>query len=134
MRSYIERLASLEWPKVFLGSLLVAGIYYATFYDTGSALDTRVQAAERHLTETKDKLERTKSADKNVKLFVQKVESAEQQFREVIEYMPPELNLGNFLQRVKDQASSAGATVQTFSPASNIEKRDFYEIRKIGHK
>lgn len=131
MRRYIERLASLEWPKVALGAVLVAALYYATLYDTGALLDAKVQATEKQVSDTREKLDRTKSADKNVKLFVQKVEAAEQQFREVIEYMPPEINLGNFLQRVKDQASAAGANVQTFSPSSDIEKRDFYEIRKF---
>ncbi len=131
MRIYIERLASLEWPKVILGAVLVAALYYATLYDTGAILDAKVQASEKQVADTKEKLARTKSADKNVKLFVQKVEAAEQQFREVIEYMPPEINLGNFLQRIKDQASAAGAKVQTFSPSSDIEKRDFYEIRKF---
>ncbi len=131
MKQYIERLASLDWPKVMLGSILVAALYYGTLYDTGVELDQRVQASEHKLIDTKAKLERTKAADKKVKLFVQKVESAEQQFKEVIEYMPPEINLGNFLQRVKDQASAAGATVQTFSPSSETQKRDFYEIRKF---
>ncbi len=131
MRAYIERLASLEWPKVILGSILLAALYYATLYDTGALLDAKVQASEKQLADTIVKLERTKSADKNVKLFVQKVEAAEQQFHEVIEYMPPEINLGNFLQKVKDQASAAGASVQAFSPSSDIEKHDFYEIRKF---
>lgn len=132
MRQYIERLASLDWPKVFLGSLVIAFLYYITgLYDKGDELDQRVQVMEHKVVETKDKLERTKAADKNLKLFVQKVESAEQQFKEVIEYMPAEINLGNFLQRVKDQASAAGAVVQAFSPSSEIQKRDFYEVRKF---
>ena len=131
MKRYIERLASLDWSKVILGSILIAGIYYATLYDTGALLDASVQAAEKQLADSKIKLERTREADKNVKLFVQKVEAAEKQFLEVVEYMPPEINLGNFLQRVKDQASAAGTSVQAFSPSSEVEKHDFYEIRKF---
>ncbi len=131
MRRYIERLASLEWSKVVLISIVFAALYYISLYDTGALLDAKVQAAEKQVSDTKEKLVRTKAADKNVKLFVQKVESAEQQFKEVIEYMPPEINLGNFLQRVKDQASAAGASVQAFSPSNEVEKRDFYEIRKF---
>ena len=131
MKKYIERLASLDRSKVFLGAILLAVAYYFGLYDAGTALEASVQTAEKKFSETKERLARTQAADKNLKVFIQKVEAAEQQFKEVIEYMPPEINLGNFLQRVKDQASAAGASVQTFSPSSDIQKRDFYEVRKF---
>ncbi len=131
MNLYLEKLASLAWSRVLILSVILGAVYYYTIYDSGAALDTRLQVAEKNLSDSRLKLEATKKADKNVKVFIQKVEDAQKQFQNVVSYMPSDMNLGNFLQKVKDQASAAGASVQAFSPSSDSEKKEFYEIRKF---
>ena len=131
MNLYLEKLASLPWSRVLLVALLLGGLYYYFIYDSGAALDLRLQVAEKNLSDSRLKLEATKKADKNVKVFIQKVEDAQKQFQNVVAYMPSDMNLGNFLQKVKDQAAAAGASVQAFSPSSDSEKKEFYEIRKF---
>jgi len=131
MNRFLEQLASFQWQKIILGSIVIGGLYYAMLYDPGTSLDIKVQAARKQLNDIKEKLERTKAAEKNFKVFVEKIEAAQQQFQQVIAYMPPDMNLGNFMQKVKDQASAAGASVQAFSPSSDVEKHDFYEVRKF---
>jgi Tfp pilus assembly protein PilO len=131
MNLYLEKLAALPWSRVLILSLILGVGFYYTLYDSGVALDARLQVAEKNQSESRLKLEATKKADKNVKVFIQKVEEAQKQFQNVVSYMPADMNLGNFLQKVKDQASAAGASVQAFSPSSDSEKREFYEIRKF---
>lgn len=131
MNLYLEKLASLAWSRVLILSVVLGAVYYYTIYDSGAALDARLQVAEKNLSDSRLKLEATKKADKNVKVFIQKVEDAQKQFQNVVSYMPSDMNLGNFLQKVKDQASAAGASVQAFSPSSDSEKKEFYEIRKF---
>ncbi len=53
------------------------------------------------------------------------------QFQQVVELMPAEINVADFMLMIREEATKAGARVKKLEPAKETTKVDFYETRKL---
>jgi Tfp pilus assembly protein PilO len=53
------------------------------------------------------------------------------QFQQVVELMPAEANVADFMLQIREEATKAGARVKRLEPVAAVTKIDFYENRKL---
>lgn len=131
MNQILEKLIIMKWSMVFFLSIILAGGYVVTFYDSGSNLEKQNTSISANLNSAKGRLEKTKIIVNNVNTYIEKVENASEQFKKTVDYMPTDMNLGEFMQKVKDQVALSGGSVLSFSPSGEFESKEFYETRKF---
>lgn len=131
MEKYILQLGELTWSKVIVGGLIAAGIYWALYYDDGSALEASISSLTTQYTESERQLRETKEAMADAEKFEKAVRQNEVQFDKVLEYLPADINTNEMTRLVNQQAQLAGPRVVTTTAVETIEKKSFYEMTRL---
>lgn len=131
MNRIIAALADLEWTKVLMASLAMAGAYYFMMYDAGDSLNERIKQANDRLATANTKLDQTKKAMAEANRFEAEVRRLDQQFVQITEYMPSTMGPAELTQIVNQSASLAGVRVNKIEPKGPDVNAGFYESSRI---
>lgn len=131
MEKYILQLGELTWSKVIVGGLIVAGLYWAFYYDDGTALDATIKTLNTKYSESERQLRETKEAMADAEKFEKAVRQNEIQFEKVLEYLPQEINANELTRLVNQQAQLSGTRVVSTKAVDQIERKDFYEMTRL---
>ncbi len=130
MNDLINKLAIMPWARVFVIAGLVALVYWQFGLEEG-VTEEQFQAAEANRNQAEISLAATQKAVADLKKFREELDLMASQFEQVVELMPPEANVADFMLMVREEATKAGARVKKLEPAKEIVKVDFYETRKL---
>jgi Tfp pilus assembly protein PilO len=131
MEKYILQLGEMTWGKIFVAGLVIAGLYWALYYDDGSTLTTNIQSLNQQYSEAERQLRETKEAMADAEQFERAVRQNEVQFEKVLEYLPSEMNANELTRMITQQIQISGGEVVSTKAQPNIEKRDFYEMTRL---
>lgn len=126
----IVKFASWEWPKVLLVAIVVAAAYWQFGLSEG-VTESQFQAAEAGKNQAQASLESTQKAVADLKKFKEELDTMTAQFQQVVELMPAESNVADFMLQIREEATKAGARVKKLEPKKEAEKVNFYETRKL---
>lgn len=130
MNDLINKLAVMPWARVFLIAGLIAALYWQFGLEPG-VTEEQFQAAESAREQAKESLASTQKAVADLKKFRDELDAMNAQFQQVVELMPAEVNVADFMLMIREEATKSGARVKKLEPAKEITKVDFYEARKL---
>ena len=130
MNDAILKLASMPWPRVFVIAAIVAGLYFQFGLEEG-VTDAQFAEVESRKVVAQTSLESTQKAVADLKKFREELDLMNAQFLQVVELMPAEANVADFMLQIREEATRGGARVKKLEPLKEIGKFDFYETRKL---
>lgn len=130
MNNYVIKLAALPWSRVFIIAVVVAGLYWQFGLEEG-VTEQQFAAAEQAKQASQKSLEATQKAVADLKKFRDELDTMNAQFQQVVELMPAESNIADFMLQLREEATKTGARVKKLEPKKEIEKINFYETRKF---
>ncbi len=130
MNDLISKLAAMQWARVFVIAGVVAFLYWQFGLEEG-VTEEQFQSAEANRTQAQTSLVATQKAVADLKKFREELDLMNSQFQQVVELMPAEANVADFMLMIREEATKAGSRVKKLEPAKDITKVDFYETRKL---
>jgi type IV pilus assembly protein PilO len=131
MNETLAKLADLSWQKVFLIALGAGAFYYFMLFDNGSSIEAQTIAMEQQLNEQQTLLKKTEERMKNLEAFKDELANQEAAVREVMSFLPKQLNKSELLSIVQDRATQAGLRVVKTDVSDKTTRVEFYESLKM---
>ncbi len=127
----LVKLADFTWQKVFLIALVACGTYYWLQFDDGASLDRGLVQARVELSKEEEMLAKTEKAMRDLERFKEELNNQQAQVREVMSFLPTQMNVSELVSTVQDRANSAGMRVTKSEPKDEISKVEFYEAMRF---
>ncbi|MFM6928607.1 MAG: type 4a pilus biogenesis protein PilO [Bdellovibrio sp.] len=128
MEKLFEKLSSFTIGKAFVIGLLVAGIFYVTLYDDGSALDGQIANVSQQLTQEEAKKKDTDATLKQVREMQDKVGRLSQQYQEISRRLPNALYSIDINKSIDGFARSADVDIKSKKPGENVKREVVEEV------
>jgi type IV pilus assembly protein PilO len=129
--SALAKFAELPWPKVMMAAAGAVAVYYFLQYDDGSRLRALYEQKQSEMKKEEMLLKKTQDAMKDLERFKDALNSQSAQVREILNFLPKQMNTGELLTSLQDRASQAGMRVLKVEPQDQVTKIEFYEYMKI---
>lgn len=129
--NFIVRLADYSWQKIFLIALVLCAAYYFFQFDDGISIAGQVEQAQMDLQQEKTLLAKTIEAMKDLERFKEELNNQEAQVKEVMSFLPKQMNVSDLLSTIQDRANQAGMRVLKLNPKEEITKVEFYEAMRV---
>lgn len=126
MNKYLLKLAEMTFQKVFVFAMIVGFIYYSTFFNDGSTIETELSAINTQLAEQQNKLQESEAALKKVEQVRAQVASLSDQFRLISTQMPTEIQMSEVLRTIDSMAATSGVSIKGKEP-QKAEVKDMLE-------
>ncbi|MCM2281626.1 MAG: type 4a pilus biogenesis protein PilO [Bdellovibrionaceae bacterium] len=123
----IVKLADFTWQKIFIIALALSAGYYFFMFDDGSSLDQALNVARAELKKEQEMLAKTEKAMKDLDRFKEELNSQQAQVREVMSFLPNQMNVSELVSTIQDRANQAGMRVTKSEPKDETKKVEFYE-------
>lgn len=130
MNDALKKLAAMPWPRVLLIAAVMAGLYWQFGLEDGVTAE-QFAAAESQKQQAQQSFESAQKAVADLKKFREELDSMSARFQQVVELMPADSNVSDFMLEMREQATKAGARVKKLEPLPGVTKIDFYETRKL---
>ncbi len=129
--NFLVKLAEFSWQKVMLIALAVTAGYYFLMFDDGTSLDASITAIKSSVESEKDLLKKTAEAMNDLQRFKEDLNSQEAQVKEVLAFLPRQMNASELLSTIQDRANQAGLRILKTDPQDEVRKVEFYEVMTI---
>ena len=123
--------ADLNWQKVFGIAIGACVFYYFLLFDDGSMITAQINAANTELTSEQNLLTKTEEKMKDLEAFREELNSQEAQVREVLSYLPKQINTSELLAMIQERATQSGMRVQKTEIDDKATRVEFYESLKM---
>ena len=128
---FILKLAEYSWQKVILIAIVAAAGYYFLQFDDGSSLEMVRQQRLQEMEREQDLLNKTKTAMRDLERFKEELNNQQAQVKEVLSFLPKQMNMGELLSAIQDRANQAGLRVLKTDPKDEVARIEFYEAMRI---
>lgn len=129
--NFIVKLADYSWQKILIIGVALAAAYYFLYFDDGARLDQALTTAEGELTREKELLGKTKTAMEDLMRFKEDLANQQAQVKEVLNFLPKQMNIGELRSVILERAAQAGLKVLKTDPKDAITRIEFYEATRI---
>ncbi|MES2963592.1 MAG: type 4a pilus biogenesis protein PilO [Bdellovibrionota bacterium] len=131
MNKLIAQLSDLEWSKVIMLGLALAGAYYVLIFDSGESISGKITQQQQQLVEANTKLSQTMKAMQDANRFELEVKRIAQQFDQITNFMPMTIGPAELTQIVNQSAGLAGVRVSKIEPKGPDTRAGFYEASRV---
>lgn len=128
MNKFFETISAYSMGKAFIVGLAIAGLYFFTMYDDGSAVDAQMTSVNQQLKEQEAKKKDTDATLKQVREMQDKVGRLSTQYQEISRRLPSALFSIDINKSIDAFGRNAGVNVKTKKPAENIRKEVVEEV------
>ncbi len=129
--NFLVKMAEFSWQKVMLIALGVAAGYYFVMFDDGTSLEAAVSSIQTNVQTEKELLKKTLVAMDDLQRFKEDLNSQEAQVKEVMAFLPRQMNASELLSTIQDRANQAGLRILKTDPQDEVRKVEFYEIMAV---
>lgn len=129
--NYLVKLADFTWQKVFVIAFALCAAYYWLQFDDGTSLDNALRTVQSELVKEKEMLEKTEKAMKDLERFKVELNNQQAQVREVMSFLPGQMNVPELVSTIQSRANSAGLRVTKSEPKNQVTKVEFYEAMQL---
>jgi type IV pilus assembly protein PilO len=128
MNKVFDIISGFSFGKSLIIGLAVAGFYYVTLYNDGTALDIQIGTVQGQLATETQKKHETEETLKQVKEMQEKVGRLSAQYQEISKRLPSVLFSIDINKAIDSFARSAGVSVKIKKPAANVKKEVVEEV------
>jgi type IV pilus assembly protein PilO len=112
----------------FLGAgLLLAGLYYSNFFDSGATLDADIQAAKTQNQQLATQISDVEKITANFDRYKEEINLMTEKFEVALTYLPSDENIYVIIKQMYNQARIAGVNLTSVKPSDKNFPKDFYE-------
>lgn len=121
----LEEVVQSKSPRFFfmVGVLAAAGIYYG---QPPMDYENLISKAKNDISVAQEKLRLTQERTQNKDKYQKEMEVLSETFRQVLEYLPKQLDTQDLLKKIYSEARAAGVEFSNFKPRDSVAK-DFYD-------
>lgn len=128
INSLLLKLAALSTQRLLLLGLFLAGVYFVTLYDDGSAIKTQISNIDSQLQLQLQKEKETDKALQEVEKIRATVGELSEQFRIVSQALPSEIQMSDIIREVDRVAQISGVIIKSKEPRANVSHGYYEEI------
>jgi Tfp pilus assembly protein PilO len=131
MNELIVKFGSLSHIKAGLAGVLIAVLYFFGASDSGDTVLQNIENAQIGLKEAKIEIEKMRKELNDVNEFEIKVKTTTSQFKELLKFMPEDLNIADFNKLVTREVAASGLRAKRIAPTGEKEVKEFYSTIRI---
>lgn len=128
MNKFFETISTYTMGKAFIIGLAIAGAFYFTLYDDGSAIDAQITSMSAQLKEQEAKKKDTDATLKQVREMQDKVGRLSTQYQEISRRLPSALFSIDINKSIDGFGRNAGVNIKSKKPGENIRKEVVEEV------
>lgn len=129
--NFLVKIADFTWQKIFLISVGLCAFYYFVQYDDGTSLDQVLRSTEAELVKEREMLAKTEKAMRDLDRFKEELNNQQAQVREIMSFLPNQMNVSELVSTIQDRANQAGMRVTKSEPKDQVTRVDFYEAMEL---
>lgn len=122
----LTRLAAFSIQKTFLLGLLVGGIYYMMFYESGESIEAQIANVQTNIDTEEQKSKEADLALREVEQVRITVGALSEQFKTVSQALPTDIQMADIIRAVDKISRSSGVSIKSKEPRPVID-HDYYE-------
>ena len=128
MNKFFEKLSTYTIGKAFIIGLAVAGFYYFTLYNDGSAIDAQIATFNQQLQQEEAKKKDTDATLKQVREMQDKVGRLSTQYQEISRRLQSALFSIDINKSIDGFGRNAGVNIKAKKPGENVRKEVVEEV------
>lgn len=125
-----ERIANFSTGGFLVGGVVIAGLYFVTFFDSGSTQEARIAELSSTILKTKSDLEAAQKLADGKVVFEQEIDLVSKRLSKALQLLPTSMKDDVVLDRITREANAAGVDITNTKPRQG-EMKDFYEELQI---
>ena len=113
-----DTLRTISIPKVFIAGLALVAAYYYGVYDDGAAKIAEIETARTEAAKIQGTLDENRRILANRAEFERELARVNEQYKAILEYLPPTFNTQDLLKKLSTEAKVAGVALVNFKPSA----------------
>ena len=126
MSPLLLKFAQLEMQKVLVVGLVLAGLYYMTAFDDGSAIEMNIARVEQDIQNELQKKEETNKLLKESEEIKNKLLEAESNFKTISAKISADLSPTDITKRIQEAVDISGSKLKQIRPGA-VEKKELLQ-------
>lgn len=122
-----EKLAHLSTGRAAIIGMVIAGMYFAFWYDNGEKLETQITSVKESIKVSEIELNRIQKAIEDAKKYQKISEELGEKMELVLKYIPEELRISDLMKMLSTEAKAVGANILSVKDVAGAKQRDFFE-------
>lgn len=128
MNKFFETISTYSMGKALIIGLAIAGFYFFTLYDDGSAIEANIANINTQLTQQEAKKKDTDATLKQVREMQDTVGRLSTQYQEISRRLPSALFSIDINKSIDGFARNAGVNVKAKKPGENVRREVVEEV------
>ena len=125
-----ERIANFSTGGFLVGGVVIAGLYFVTFFDSGANQDARITELSGAIIKAKSDMEAAQKLANGKVIFEQEIDLVSKRLSKALQLLPTSMKDDLILDRITREANAAGVDIGTTKPRQG-EIKNFYEELQI---
>ena len=126
MNPLLLKFAQLEMQKVLVVGLVLAGLYYITVFDDGSAIEMNIARIEQDIQNELQKKEETNKLLKESEAIKSKLVDAESKFKSISSKISSDLSPTDITKKIQEAVDVSGSKLKQIRPGT-VEKKELLQ-------
>jgi Tfp pilus assembly protein PilO len=127
----MEKFRNLPLGNCLMIGFFVALAYYLVFYNSGSVLQTNIQARKSEIQDLQHKIADEDKKIAQIEQFKKATQVMGQDFQSLVAYIPAKFGSFDLMRSVSNEAKAAGINISRINESAAAEKMGFYEQFKV---
>lgn len=127
MNQFLKRVAYLDFAKVMILAAIVGGLYFYLYYDSGSALQTKLDELQSQMAAEEAKRKDTEATLKEVDRMKIAVGLLSEQYQVISKKLPDQLSSIEMNRAIDGFAKSSSVNIKSRKPSLNTLKSEVIE-------
>ncbi len=128
----VEKIGSLSRGQAFVGSAILALLYYMFMYNNGANLQKNIAALKKQTTDLQQEIKKYEKAKEDAKAYKLALDEEGPKFAAIVKFLPEELSEFQVMEILSTEAKAVGARVKgTTSSPTKASKDDIYHTISV---
>ncbi len=122
-----DRIKNLTTQQTIIATFVIAAAYFFLVFDGGGRIDDQIKKSKKDFKTKEQTLINTEMAMQNAAKFQEEVRRTNARFKEMLEFIPVDFSIADFMQLLSTEAESSGNKVVQIQPRLTDQEPALYE-------
>ncbi len=122
-----DRIKNLTTQQTIIATFVIAAAYFFLVFDGGGRIDNEIKKSKKDFKTKEQTLINTEMAMQNAAKFQEEVRRTNARFKEMLEFIPVDFSIADFMQLLSTEAESSGNKVVQIQPRLTDQQPALYE-------
>ncbi len=122
-----DRIKNLTTQQTIIATFVIAAAYFFLVFGGGGRIDDQIKKSKKDFKTKEQTLINTEMAMQNAAKFQEEVRRTNARFKEMLEFIPVDFSIADFMQLLSTEAESSGNKVVQIQPRLTDQEPALYE-------